>query len=110
MFEQFPKIRPPLPEAYRKIYDQHYKANREGSTQASSLAQKLERWLHRKVAQDLQTLQQAPTTLEIGAGTLNQLAYEPDNNNYDIPACGKPKRLVLAPQAIVLPLSIICGA
>ena len=82
MFDQYPKVRTPLPEAYQAIYDEHYRNNREGNTQASGLAQKMERWLHIKVAEDLQGRNDL-STLEIGAGTLNQLDYE-NTGPYDI--------------------------
>lgn len=82
IFPQYPKERPALPPAYQKIYVEHYRNNREGLTAASSVSRKLEAWLHRKVAAGL-----APgddkATLEIGAGTLNQLRYE-DTSPYDI--------------------------
>lgn len=89
MFERFPKTRPPLPPAIAAIYAEHYKANREGRTTASSMAQRAEAWLHRKVAADLAGRRAgdggpAPTTLEIGAGTLNQLPYEPELGPYDV--------------------------
>ena len=82
IFDKFPKKRPELPEAYQKIYKAHYINNREGFTKASSLSQKLERWLHRKVAKDVKNCNK--TTLEIGAGTLNQLQYEPNVTVYDV--------------------------
>ncbi|HBS84977.1 MAG: hypothetical protein A2W91_07060 [Bacteroidetes bacterium GWF2_38_335] len=82
MLEYFPKTRNELPEAYQKIYAEHYKKNREGQTSASSMSQKLERWLHRKVAADLKGRNNL-ATLEIGAGTLNQLKYE-NTRPYDI--------------------------
>ena len=53
MFENYPKERLKLPLEFQKIYSEHYKNNREGSTSASSLAQKMEAWLHRKVANDV---------------------------------------------------------
>ncbi len=84
MFEQFPKVRPPLPQAIADIYATHYKQNREGGTAAASLAQRLESWLHRQVASDVQNGDAVRSTLEIGAGTLNQLAYEPVRGSYDI--------------------------
>jgi len=84
MFEQFPKVRPPLPQAIADIYAAHYKQNREGGTAAASLAQRLESWLHRQVARDVQAADAPRSTLEIGAGTLNQLAYEPVRGPYDI--------------------------
>lgn len=83
MFKHFPKARIPLPSAYQAIYEEHYKRNREGEGAASGIAQKLERWLHRKVANDTRGKKQHKT-LEIGAGTLNQIAYESDFARYDI--------------------------
>jgi hypothetical protein len=85
MFEKFPKIRPPLPKEFEYIYSTHYKLNREGQTIASSLAQRMESWLHRQVAKDVAHLKKSRReTLELGAGTLNQLQYEPDVQPYDI--------------------------
>lgn len=75
MFENYPKVRIELPSAFKNIYAEHYKKNREGQTSASSLSQKMERWLHRKVAKDVNGIGNK-STLEIGAGTLNQLHYE----------------------------------
>ena len=79
-FLQFPKQRKPLPQAYQAIYEKHYIENRGGKTKASFLASKLESWLHYQVAKSA-----APDlkTLEIGAGTLNQLQYE-KTQYYDI--------------------------
>lgn len=70
-----------MPPEYNEVYAEHYKNNRDGSSAASGLAQKLESWMHRKAAAD-----QRPDkkTLEIGAGTLNHLPYEPDVAHYDI--------------------------
>lgn len=82
MFENYPKFRPELPPAYKAIYEQHYKSNREGATPASFLSQKLESWLHRQVAADLKGALDK-STLELGAGTLNQLNHE-DTRPYDI--------------------------
>jgi hypothetical protein len=85
IISRFPKVRPPLPKEIEDIYSTHYKSNREGDTAAASLAQRVEAWMHRKVASGLR---QAPgksqATLEIGAGTLNQLQYEPEVGPYDI--------------------------
>lgn len=85
MFKNFPKSRPPLPKKVQDIYTAQYRSNREGQTAASSLAQKMESWLHRQVARDVNSLTaSAKVTLEIGAGTLNQLRYEPAVRWYDI--------------------------
>jgi len=84
MLERFPKKRSPLPKEIAAIYSVHYKANREGGTPASALSQRLERWLHKQVAKDVLAGCGTKSTLEIGAGTLNQLMYEPESGPYDI--------------------------
>jgi hypothetical protein len=79
---RFPKTRPALPPRLQAIYTQQYLENRSGATPAASASQRLERWLHRQVAADVAA---GPVpTLEIGAGTLNQLNFEPANPAYDI--------------------------
>ena len=86
MFETFPKTRPELPEEIKNIvYKTYYKSNRNGQTAASSLSQKMETWLHKQVAKDVKCNQHTNSkTLEIGAGTLNQIKYEPTVESYDI--------------------------
>ncbi len=85
MFPRFPKVRPELSAPMQKRYVEQYKANREGGTTAASLAQRMEAWMHNKVAQDVQGQANAhKTTLELGAGTLNQLQYETSVASYDI--------------------------
>lgn len=79
----FPKSRPPLSPRLQAIYARQYKENREGGSTASSLAQRLEAWMHRQVAADVAG-GAARATLELGAGTLNQLRYEPFTAPYDI--------------------------
>jgi len=82
MFENYPKTRTALSSDFQRIYNEHYKNNREGGTTGSSLSQKMESWMHKKVAKDVKK-DPHKSTLEIGAGTLNQLKYEkPDV--YDI--------------------------
>src|SRR5438093_10760062 len=83
MFEKFPKTRTVLPPEFQAIYADQYKENREGCSNASGLAQKLESWMHRKVAADVASPPER-STLEIGAGTLNQLQYEKYARPYDI--------------------------
>lgn len=83
VLEKFPKTRPPLPPEFQEIYAAQYKENRDGGSTASGLAQKLESWMHRKVAADAGP-DFAGSTLEIGAGTLNQLKYENHRGLYDI--------------------------
>lgn len=81
-FENYPKKRIELSTKMKAIYKHHYKSNREGDTIASGLAQKMEEWLHKKVSADVKGLHDKKT-LEIGAGTLNQLKYE-ESKQYDI--------------------------
>ncbi|MDR2120938.1 MAG: hypothetical protein LBP64_08735 [Tannerella sp.] len=79
-FENFPKKREALPIAYQRIYEKQYLQNRTGKTKMSFLSQKMEAWLHKSVAKTSDTNKK---TLEIGAGTLNQLKYE-KKSTYDI--------------------------
>ncbi len=81
---RFPKARPPLPEPYRLIYAEHYKKNRDGATKITFLSMRMEKWLHRVVAEDVLHISSNISTLEIGAGTLNQLSFEPKVSTYDI--------------------------
>ncbi len=80
----FPKRRRELPAEYRKIYVEYYRKNREGSTKATFLSKRMEVWLHKKVASDVADSKCDYSTLEIGAGTLNQLDYEKGIKTYDI--------------------------
>jgi len=82
--DSFPKKRPPLPEEYQKIYLQHYLKSREGGSIVTSMVKKMESWMHKKVAEDVAGGHDTTVTLEIGAGTLNHLRYEPSQNKYDI--------------------------
>lgn len=75
----YPRPRGDLPDAYRKVYAEQYKINREGSTAVDGAAQKLEQWMHRKVAS-----QSGAPVLELGAGTLNHLPFEPGVSSYDV--------------------------
>jgi hypothetical protein len=93
MATRFPKERPELPEAYRRIYLDHYRHNRDGEYRTTALSQRLEAWMHRMVAADLRSgsaigpagvAGPAQATLEIGAGTLNHLPYEPEAEPYDV--------------------------
>lgn len=81
---RYPKIRKSLPEAYQKIYEKHYLINRGGKSATTWLSQKMEGWLHRQVARDVLHGAGEVSTLELGAGTLNQLEYEPMRGPYDI--------------------------
>lgn len=85
MFKNYPKIQINLPREIEEIYADHYKSNREGQTTAKSLSKRMESWLHQQVANDVTNPQDsAKVTLELGAGTLNQLRYESYVHSYDI--------------------------
>jgi SAM-dependent methyltransferase len=78
---RFPKTRPPLPAEIAAIYARQYAENRAGGSTAASAAQRFERWMHRKVADGAAGHH---ATLELGAGNLNQLPFEPEGQTYDI--------------------------
>jgi len=80
-FSGFPKIRPTLPPEYQKIYLRHIQENRHGQSPGSRMSTALEGWMHRRIAKNALG---GESTLEIGAGTLNHLRYEPNHTAYDI--------------------------
>ncbi len=85
MFDKFSKQRPALPYEIADHYASIYKTNREGMSIASTMSQRLESWCHRQVAKDVMISNESnKVTLELGAGTLNQLRYEPLVSLYDI--------------------------
>ena len=71
IIQQYPKSRTILPDKQKNIYHKEYKLNREGQTLTSSISQKLESWMHRRLSHS-----SSGRTLELGAGTLNHLEYE----------------------------------
>ena len=79
LLESYPRRRPPLTPAHEEIFAQQYRINREGSGAVEGLAQRLERWMHARVAE----LPGGPI-LELGAGTLNHLRYESPDDAYDV--------------------------
>ncbi len=84
LLARYPKARPPLTGEIARIYAVQYKENREGRSPASRLSQKMESWLHRQIANDVRADSAPKSTLELGAGTLNQLSHEPVSREYDI--------------------------
>lgn len=84
LLSRFPKSRTALPEAYRKLYVAHYRMNREGASPTTAIAKRMESWMHRMVAADASNYEGNYKTLEIGAGGLNHLQYEPESKHYDI--------------------------
>ena len=85
LLARFPKARPALPPRFQEIYAAQYKENRSGESKAASLSQRLESWMHRQVAADVAgRTDGGGSTLELGAGTLNQLPFEPACAAYDV--------------------------
>ena len=84
ILSSFPRSRPALPPAYQEIFERHYQENRAGLSMASCMSQRLESWMHGRVAGDVVHQVARGRTLEIGAGTLNHLPYEKDIKVYDI--------------------------
>jgi hypothetical protein len=78
-FPDYPRCRPPLTDAHAKVYAEQYRINRDGETLADGAAQKLEQWMHKRVA----NLRGGPV-LELGAGTLNHLRFESGADPYDV--------------------------
>jgi hypothetical protein len=83
ILQRYSKRRPELPEGHRLVYEQHYLANRNAQYRTTAVSQKMEAWMHRHVASDLRKGID-PATLEVGAGTLNHLPYEPAISAYDV--------------------------
>lgn len=76
----YPRLRTPLSPAHREIYVAHYQENREGDGWLTGFKNDvLEAWMHKRIA----LRQHGTDVLEIGAGTLNHLVYEPANLSYD---------------------------
>ena len=84
ILNRFPKKRNQLPEEYQKIYGSHYKINREGLSKVTYFTSRIEGWMHKAVANDVNKAfyNGKPSTLEIGAGTLNHINFEPISENY----------------------------
>jgi hypothetical protein len=79
LLASYPRERPLLTEAHRKVYVEEYKLNRSGEGLLYGLMERLEAWGHRQIA----TLSDLGAVLEIGAGSLNHLVYEPEVQVYD---------------------------
>jgi len=81
VINSYPRARPVLPEDSARIYVQEYKINRgEGGGILYRLTQKLESWMHRRIASRATGMR----LLELGAGTLNHLPFEKAGYVYDI--------------------------
>lgn len=79
----YPKTRPALPQKYQDVYVDHYKNNRSNDLSIRSIGARLERWMHKLVAEPLQE-QSGKRILEVGAGNLNHVRYENNYSKYDV--------------------------
>jgi SAM-dependent methyltransferase len=79
LLASYPRKRPPLTAAHEKVYVEEYRRNRLAKTGLCAVVGRLETWMHRTVAEG------GPVSrvLELGAGTLNHLPYEPSTDVYD---------------------------
>jgi hypothetical protein len=77
---RFPKQRSALSPAHRARYLTDYLENRQGKQGVAVIVAFLEAWMHRRIAR----AGQGSRILEIGAGTLNHLPYEPEHARYDV--------------------------
>lgn len=71
LIASYPRTRPPLSPQHQRIFESEYKQNRQGGTVITAISQKLESWMHKKVA-----LSVSGSILKLGAGTLNHVPYE----------------------------------
>lgn len=79
ILSSYPRSRPALSEAHQQIYVSHYLENREGTGHLTRFKNNLEAWMHKQIASH----QYGNEVLEIGAGTMNHVAYEPPGLLYD---------------------------
>lgn len=79
LLANFPKVRRPLPPDYEAIYVDMYEHSRKGRNPAAAAALRLEQWMHRQAI-----LEGAFPLLELGAGTLNHVPFEPEQGRYDV--------------------------
>ena len=79
-YTEFPKTRRRLPDAYRAIFVAEYRRNR-GIGRPRGAKERLEGWMHRQIAE---AGGRRGPVLELGAGGLNHLRWEPPGEAYDI--------------------------
>lgn len=79
LLSTYPRSRPALPPQQQASYVEHYRWNRAGKQGLSRTVAKLESWMHRRIAKDVD----GGELLEIGAGNLNHVPYLPDACGYD---------------------------
>jgi SAM-dependent methyltransferase len=81
LLASYPRVRRPLSPELQAIYHDTYLSSRDGRTTLYRITQRLEGWMHRRVAAGSAAGQKV---LEIGGGTLNHLRWENTNETYDV--------------------------
>ncbi len=81
LLASYPRVRHGLPPELAAIYHDTYLSSREGRTVLYRITQMLEGWMHRRARRSAAPGQQV---LELGAGTLNHLRWEPAAAVYDV--------------------------
>jgi hypothetical protein len=82
LLARFPKTRPPLSPKEAPVHDRLMRANRARVTLFTQISDRLESWMHRQVCRR-GTVPANHDLLEIGAGTLNHVHYEPAEVRYE---------------------------
>ena len=80
---RYPKARPLLSPAAAAAHSAILKGNRERASVLSKVSDLLESWMHHQIAKRGRSVP-GQRVLELGAGTLNHLSYEPSTTSYDI--------------------------
>ncbi len=78
---RYPKTRPPLTERHTENYQIEYARNRGSGGLLYRGVAYMEGWMHRSIAR--RGSGNAGPVLELGAGNLNHVLYEPDTAPYD---------------------------
>lgn len=81
LLASYPRIRPPLSPSQQAHYADHYRRNRSGASGLPAITATLEAWMHRAVSGKQQP---GARILELGAGNLNHVPYEPRAAAYDV--------------------------
>ena len=81
LLETYPRKRPPLSAAHWRVYQDEYTRNRSSSSGLFAAIRRLESWMHRQVSA---RRRRGERLLEIGAGTLNHVAYEKEVSRYEV--------------------------
>jgi hypothetical protein len=80
LLASYPRSRRPLTPAHQAGYVEFYRHNRAGASGLARVVSGLEGWMHRRVARR----GGSGALLEIGAGNLNHVRFEPAVEPYDV--------------------------